>query len=382
MAPVKNGNINWTPRRFLGTAALILAAVSMAMSFAGARSSRPGPAGQPMIEVQQMASRAVPLPIEGEMPSFDSSTEWFNSQPLTAAGLRGKVVLIEFWTYTCINWRRQLPYVRAWAEKYKGRGLVVIGVHAPEFQFETNINNVRWATRDMRIDYPIVIDNNYAIWRAFGNEYWPALYFVDAQGRIRHHVFGEGKYEQSEEVIQQLLAEAGAEVVDRKLVSVTGNGAEAAADWNNLRSQENYVGYERTNNFESQKGPKPGNPGVYAVPAELRLNHWALSGDWTMEKQAIVLNKAKGRIVNRFHARDLHLVMGPGTLGKSVRFRVLIDGRPPGTAHGIDIDAQGNGTITEPRMYQLIRQSKPIIDRQFEIEFLDSGVEVLSFTFG
>jgi thiol-disulfide isomerase/thioredoxin len=332
--------------------------------------------------VQQMTPAAVRLPIEGELPSLGGATGWLNSQPLTAAGLRGKVVLIDVWTYTCINWLRTLPYVRAWAEKYKDRGLVVIGVHAPEFAFEKNIDNVRRAAKDMKVDYPIAIDNNYAIWRALKNEYWPALYFVDARGHIRHHHFGEGEYEQSERIIQQLLAEAGIGSVDHKLVSVDARGAEAAADWGSLKSPENYVGYERTENFASPGGAVLDKRRVYAAPAQLRLNQWALSGDWMVGKQATVLNKANGRIAYRFHARDLHLVMGPAARGTSVRFRVLIDGKPPGAAHGIDIDDQGNGTVDEQRLYQLIRQPKPIADRQFEIEFLDSGVEAFAFTFG
>jgi thiol-disulfide isomerase/thioredoxin len=332
--------------------------------------------------VQQMTPAAVRLSIEGELPSLGGATEWLNSPPLTAAGLRGKVVLIDVWTYTCINWLRSLPYVRAWAEKYKNQGLVVIGVHAPEFAFEKNIDNVRRAAKDMRVNYPIAIDNDYAIWRALKNEYWPALYFVDSQGRIRHHQFGEGEYEQSERIIQQLLSEAGVGGIGHELVSVDARGAEAAADWGSLKSPENYVGYERTENFASPGGAVLDKRRVYVAPARLRLNHWALSGDWTVKKQATVLNKANGRIAYRFHARDLHLVMGPAARGTSVRFRVLIDGKPPGAAHGIDVDDQGNGTVTEQRLYQLIRQPKPIADRQFEIEFLDSGVEAFAFTFG
>ena len=332
--------------------------------------------------VQQMTPAAVQLPIEGTLPSLGSATEWLNSQPLTAAGLRGKVVLIDFWTYTCINWLRSLPYVRAWAERYKDQGLVVIGVHAPEFAFEKNVDNVRRAAKDMRVDYPIAIDNDYAIWRAFKNEYWPALYFVDAQGRIRHHQFGEGDYERSEMIIQQLLAEAGNGGIGHELVSVDGRGAEAGADWTSLKSPENYVGYERTENFASPGGPVLDKRRVYAAPARLRLNQWALSGDWTMGNEATVLNKADGRIAYRFHARDLHLVMGPAARGIPVRFRVLIDGQPPGASHGIDIDDQGNGTVTEQRLYQLVRQPKPIVDRQFEIEFLDPGVQAFAFTVG
>src|ERR1043166_6087200 len=332
--------------------------------------------------VHQMTPGAVRLPVEGQLPSLDGANGWLNSQPLTAAGLRGKVVLIDFWTYTCINWLRTLPYVRAWAEKYKNQGLVVIGVHTPEFVFEKDVDNVRRAAKDMRVDYPIAIDSDYAIWRAFKNAYWPALYFVDAQGRIRHHHFGEGQYEQSERTIQQLLAEAATGAVGQELVSVNARGAEAAADWNSLKSPENYVGYDRTENFASPGGAVLDKRRVYAVPARLRLNQWALSGDWTVGKQATVLNKANGRIAYRFHARDLHLVMGPAARGTSVRFRVLIDGKPPGAAHGIDVDDQGNGTVKEQRLYQLIRQPRPIAERQFEIEFLDSGVETFAFTFG
>ena len=331
---------------------------------------------------QQTTPAAVKLPIEGELPSLGGATEWLNSPPLTAAGLRGKVVLIDVWTYTCINWLRTLPYVRAWAEKYKNQGLVVIGVHSPEFPFEKNVDNVRRAAKEMRVDYPIAIDSDFAIWRALKNEYWPALYIVDAQGRVRHHQFGEGEYEQSERIIQQLLSETGTGGVGHDLVSVDARGAEVAADWSSLKSPENYVGYERTENFASRGGAVLDKPNVYAVPARLKLNNWALSGDWTVEKRATVLNKANGRIAYRFHARDLHLVMGPAVRGTPVRFRVLIDGQPPGAAHGIDVDEQGNGTVTEQRLYQLIRQQKPIADRQFEIEFLDSGVEAFAFTFG
>jgi thiol-disulfide isomerase/thioredoxin len=329
-----------------------------------------------------MTPAAIQLPVEGELPSLGGATEWLNSQPLTAAGLRGKVLLVDFWTYSCINWRRSVPYVRAWAEKYKNQGLVVIGVHAPEFAFEKNVTNVRRAAKDINVDYPIAIDNDYAIWRAFKNEYWPALYFVDAQGHIRHHQFGEGEYEQSERIIQQLLAEAGIGGIGRELVSVDARGAEAAADWSSLSSPENYVGYERTENFASPGGAVPDKRRIYAAPTRLGLDQWALSGDWTVQKQATVLNKANGRIAYRFHARDLHLVMGPAARERPVRFRVLVDGHAPGAAHGGDIDDQGNGTVAEQRLYQLIRQPRPIADRRFEIEFLDSGVQAFAFTFG
>jgi thiol-disulfide isomerase/thioredoxin len=329
----------------------------------------------------QMTSSPIQLPTKGDFPSLGGATGWLNSQPLTAVGLRGKVVLIDFWTYTCINWRRQLPYVRAWAEKYKDQGLVVIGVHAPEFDFEKNLDNVRWAAKDMRVDYPIAIDSKHAIWRAFGNQYWPALYFIDAQGHIRHSQFGEGEYDRSERIIQQLLAEAGHRNAGHELVSVDAHGAEVAADWRSLKSPENYVGYDRTENFASPGGAALGTKRAYSIPVSLSLNHWALAGDWTMHREAALLNTVNGRIAYRFHARDLHLVMGPANRGASVRFRVLIDGEPSGFARGTDVDDQGNGTVTEQRMYQLIRQSMPVVDRLFEIEFLDAGVEVFAFTF-
>ena len=234
----------------------------------------------------------------------------------------------------------------------------------------------------MKVDYPIAIDNDYTLWHAFKNQYWPALYFVDARGHIRHHQFGEGEYEQSEKIIQQLLRQAGGGGINQELVSVNANGIEAAADWNSLKSPENYLGYDYTENFASPGGATLGEHRIYITSVPLTLNHWALSGDWTMEKQSIVLNNVNGRIAYRFHARDLHLVMGPVSRATSVRFRIRIDGQPPGSAHGIDIDDQGNGTVTEQRMYQLVRQQNPISDRQFEIEFLDSGVEAFAFTFG
>jgi thiol-disulfide isomerase/thioredoxin len=333
--------------------------------------------------VQQTMPKAVQLRIEGEFPSLGGATGWLNSAPLTGAGLRGKVVLVDFWTYSCINWRRSLPYVRAWAEKYRDQGLVVVGVHSPEFEFERNIDNVSWAAKEMRIGYPIAIDSDQAIWRAFRNDYWPALYLIDAQGHIRYHQFGEGEYEKSERIIQQLLAEAGMSGFGQGLISVDGRGAEAPADLGELKSPENYIGYERTQNFVSRDGTILDKPHAYAAPAQLRLNHWALSGDWTIGKQAAVLNKADGRISYRFHARDLNLILSPAVRGASVRFRVRIDGQSPGAAHGVDVDGQGNGTVSDPsRMYQLIRQPGPIEDRQFEIEFLDPGVAAFDFAFG
>jgi len=329
-----------------------------------------------------MAPVMVNLPIGPKFPSLSGATGWLNTQPLTTAGLRGKVVVVEFWTYTCINWRRTLPYVRAWAERYKGQGLVVIGVSTPEFSFEKNLDNVRRAAKEMGMEFPIAIDNDYGIWHAFGNQYWPALYFIDAKGHIRHHQFGEGNYEQSEKVIQQLLAEAGAKDVPAELSPVQPRGAELAADLNTLRSGETYVGYARADNFASPGGAVPGRDRAYAAPARLGLNQWALSGDWTVEQEAAGLNKAGGRILYRFHARDVNFIMGPTRPGNSVRFRVRIDGQAPAAAHGVDVDDQGNGTVTEQGMYQLIRQSGLISDREFEIEFLDAGVEAYDFTFG
>jgi thiol-disulfide isomerase/thioredoxin len=325
---------------------------------------------------------AVDLPVEGQLPSLSGATGWLNSPPLTAAELRGRVVLVNFWTYTCINWLRQLPYVRAWAEKYQGDGLVVLGVHTPEFDVERDLDNVRRAVKDLRVDYPVVIDNDYVIWDAFGNRYWPALYFVDAQGRIRHHRFGEGDYEQSEAVIQRLLTEAGSGGIGHELVSVDAGGVEAAADWDSLWSPENYLGYQRTENFASSNGAVLDTPHGYAAPARLALNQWALAGNWTVGRQAIVLNQAGGRIACRFHARDLHMVMAPLAPGTSVRFRVGLDGQPPGAAHGTDLDDQGNGTLTDPRLYQLVRQPGPVSERTFEITFLDPGVQAYAFTFG
>jgi hypothetical protein len=325
---------------------------------------------------------SVRLPVEGELPSFGGATRWLNSPPLTVAGLRWKVVLVSFWTYTCINWLRQLPYLRAWAGKYSGQGLVMIGVHTPEFAFEHNVDNVRRAVRDMRVDCPVAVDNDYAVWDAFGNHYWPALYFADAQGQVRHHHFGEGGYQQLEMIIQQLLAEAGSGGADHELVSVDAQGVEAPADWAALRSPENYTGYARTENFASPGGVVADRPHVYAAPALLRLNHWALSGQWTAGEQAVALEEAGGQVVYRFQARDLHLVMAPAAPGTPVRFRVLIDGQRPGADHGVDVDEQGSGTVTEQRLYQLIRQRGPVTEHTFEITFLAPGIGAYAFTFG
>jgi thiol-disulfide isomerase/thioredoxin len=329
------------------------------------------------------AASALARPLAGsELPSLDQASAWLNSPPLAPDALRGKVVLVQFWTYTCINWLRTLPYVRAWAGKYREHGLVVIGVHTPEFGFERDIVNVRRAVRDMRIGYPVAVDSDRAIWRAFGNEYWPALYFIDAQGRIRHRKFGEGDYGESERVLQGLLAESGKAGLDRQLASVTAQGIEAPADWDDLHSPENYLGYERTRNFASPDGAAPDTPRVYAAPSVLSMNEWALSGGWTMGRQPVVSNTPKGRIACRFHARDLHMVLGPRPDLAPVRFRVALDGAPPGASHGADVDGLGNGTIAAPRLYQLVRQTPPVVDRLFTIEFLEPGAEAFAFTFG
>ena len=325
-------------------------------------------------------ARTGELPVEGHLPGFDGATGWLNSEPLTTAGLRGKVVLADFWTYTCINWLRTLGYVRAWHEKYRDQGLVVVGVHTPEFPFERDVDNVRWAAEDMRVEYPIAIDSDYGVWRAFDNHYWPAVYIADAEGRIRHHHFGEGGYEECERVIQLLLREAGRDDIADDLVSVADEGFEAQADWATLESPESYLGYQQAQNFAGEPGYD--EPRTYVAPDRLRLNQWALSGDWTIKSGASVLNEAGGRIAFRFHARDVNLVLGPPSRGAAVPFRVLVDGEPPGDAHGLDVDEDGRGTVAKQRLYQLIREPRSITDRTFEITFLEPGVEAYVFTFG
>ncbi|MBY4866495.1 MULTISPECIES: cytochrome c biogenesis protein DipZ [Burkholderia] len=325
------------------------------------------------------------LPVEGTLPSLDGAVQWLNSPPLTAAGLRGKVVLVDFWTYSCINCLRTLPYTTAWARKYAPYGLVVIGVHAPEFAFERDIGNVKKAVHDLGIDYPVAIDNRYAIWRAFGNEYWPAHYFIDAQGRIRHHHFGEGEYAQSERAIQSLLAEAGhpeALNVPLGLAGAPAKGTLAAADSADVRSPETYIGYARAEDFTSPGGVVRDATHRYDSPVHPELNDWGLAGAWQVGAERATLATPAGKIVYRFHARDLHLVLGPGANGKPVRFRVTLDGAAPGAAHGTDVDAQGYGTVTGQRLYQLVRQPGTIADRTFSIEFLDPGVDAYAFTFG
>jgi thiol-disulfide isomerase/thioredoxin len=319
---------------------------------------------------------------QGALPSLGGATGWLNSPPLTTADLRGKVVLVDFWTYTCINWLRTLGYVRAWAEKYEDQGLVVVGVHTPEFPFEQDVENVREAAKDMTVEYPVALDSDYAVWRAFSNRYWPAVYIADAEGQIRHHQFGEGGYEECERVIQRLLREAGGEGVSDDLVSVADEGFEAQADWTNLESPETYLGYEQAQRLASPVGVALDEPRTYVAPHPLQLNDWALSGDWTVQRRASVLNQAEGRIAFRFHARDVHLVMGPRARGTSVPFRVLVDGEPPDAAHGLDVNEEGHGTVAEQRLYQLIREPGSITDRTFEISYLAPGVEAYAFTFG
>ena len=322
------------------------------------------------------------LPSEGRLPPFEGATGWLNSEPLTTEGLRGRVVAVQFWTYTCVNWLRTLPYVREWAAKYQDQGLTVIGVHTPEYGFERDVDNVTAAAKDMMVDYPIALDSDYAVWRAFANRFWPALYIADEQGRIRYHHFGEGEYAMSEMAVQQLLREAGEEGFDPALVSVDPQGTEVAADWSDLRTPETYLGYGRSYGFASPDGGRFDEPHDYPEPSRLGLNEWAPAGRWTLAGHAAVLEEAPGRIAIRFHARDVNLVMGPPQRGTSVPFRVLIDGEAPGPAHGTDADEQGNGTVGEQRLHQLIRQPDHIADRLFEIEFLDSGVEAYCFTFG
>jgi cytochrome c biogenesis protein CcdA/thiol-disulfide isomerase/thioredoxin len=354
-----------------GGAMMSANAPTMAMNANPAAMMKPAPA----------AAAAENLPVEGSLPPLSGAVEWLNSPPLTAESLKGKVVLVDFWTYSCINCLRSIPYVRAWAEKYKDQGLVVIGVHAPEFPFEKNIDNVKSAVARLKIDYPVAIDNDYAIWRAFNNEYWPADYFIDAEGRIRHHYFGEGDYAESEKVIQQLLAEAGKGNLPANVVSVSATGAEAASDEADVKSPETYIGYMRAENFASPGGAVSDAAHDYSV-ADLKLNDWGLAGAWTVGGQYATLDKKDGAISYRFHARDLHLVLGPGADGAPVHFRVTIDGAAPGESHGADVDANGEGVVTENRLYQLVRQTGPIVDRTFTIEFLDPDVQAYAFTFG
>ena len=356
-------SINLERRRFIETAAAALGA------------ARLGIIGSTL---QQLACGALTERDEGALPSLSGATQWLNSPPLTPAGLRGKAVLVDFWTYTCVNWLRTLPYVRAWDAKYRDQGLVVIGAHTPEFPFEKDIDNVRWAAKEMDVNYPIAVDSNYGVWRAFDNNYWPAVYIADVNGRIRFHHFGESAYDDTERVIQRLLSKSG-RTTDNQLVKVNPRGLEVAADFGTLRSPESYLGYQQAEAFASDAVQDA--PHAYTVP-RLALNQWGLAGNWTVKGRPAVLNQANGQIVYRFHARDVNLIMGPPPGSQPVRFTVKVDGKPPGDAHGTDVDAQGNGTAGRQRTYQLVRQQTRITDREVEIQFADPGVEAFCFTFG
>ena len=335
-------------------------------------------ASQPFVKAQEPPSIVGSFPLSG----LSGATGWINSPPLTAKQLKGKVVLIDFWDYSCINCIRAIPYIRAWADKYKDSGLVVIGAHTPEFDIEKQTANVQKAVNKFGITYPVALDSNYAIWNAFHNQYWPAHYFIDAKGKVRYEHFGEGEYDQSERWIQELLKEANAKAMPASTVDVHGQGVQAAADTNDVRSPETYIGYARAEHFRSQGWLSRDEEKNYTEPTNLRLNEWGLAGKWLDHEQVAVLKSPTGKIVFRFHARDLHLVLGPTADGKPVRFRVTVDGQAPGENHGVDTDAQGNGVVTDHRLYQLVRQKGAITDHTFVIEFLEPGVQAFSFTFG
>jgi thiol-disulfide isomerase/thioredoxin len=344
-----------------------------------ARESRPG-----LIRsvVHHLAGDRRELPVEGHLASFEGATGWLNSAPLTPEDLRGRVVLVDFWTYTCVNWLRTLPYLRAWTTEYGDDGLTVIGVHTPEFDFEQNADNVVAQSRNLGVEYPIAVDSEYAIWSAFANHFWPAVYIADQEGRIRFHHFGEGEYPMTEMVIQQLLVESGADGVDQDLVMVEPHGLEVAADWHTLQTPETYVGYRQSTGFAQERVARFDEPTGYTPPDRLPLNSWGLSGNWTVAEHAAVLNKPGGRIAFQFHARDVNLVMGPSSNGATIPFRVFLDGELSKDATGSDVDPGGGGVASDQRTYQLIRQPGAIVDRHFEVEFLEAGVEAYCFTFG
>ena len=337
---------------------------------------------KPATGIVNAASSQAILADEGPMPELNGAVAWLNSAPLTRESLRGKVVLIDFWTYSCINCLRALPYVEAWSERYKDAGLVVIGVHTPEFAFEKEQSNVEKAVRDLKVNYAVAIDSDYKIWQAFNNQYWPAHYFIDGKGRIRYHHFGEGEYDESERVIQQLLKENGVTSLSAGITNVPATGVEAAPAGDNVRSPETYIGYQRAENFASVQPLAQDSRKIYVPRNRLSLNQWALGGSWTVSPESAVLQAGSGKIVFRFHARDLHLVLGPSKDGKPVRFKVTLDGTAPGEDHGSDTDPNGVGTVQGHRLYQLIRQKGAVEDRTFEIEFLDPGVQAFAFTFG
>jgi cytochrome c biogenesis protein CcdA/thiol-disulfide isomerase/thioredoxin len=382
-------------RRVLG-AAVIVGAIAIALGWdtglltkfsfvntAKAEEHLLGTLGAPRSAFVPVSAAAPPvLPDEGPMPDLNGAVGWINSPQLSSKSLRGKVVMIDFWTYSCINCLRALPYVEGWATKYKDAGLVVIGVHTPEFAFEKERSNVEKAVRDLKITYPVAIDSDYKIWSAFNNQYWPAHYFIDGKGRIRAHHFGEGGYDESERVIQELLKENGATSLAAGVLNVNATGAEAASDARNVGSPETYVGYKRSANFASAEPIAKDSRKTYSPQPRLSLNQWALGGSWKLGEESAVLQSVPGKIVFRFHARDLHLVLGPSKNGKPIRFTVKIDGTAPGDDHGADTDASGAGTVQGNRLYQLIRQKGAVEDRTFEIDFLDPGVEAFAFTFG
>ena len=389
-------------RRVLGVAALLavvaiglgwdtglltrLSAVSTARIEQGLLDAVPGtqPAAPPMM-MMAAGQAGAPLPVEGTLPTLDGATGWLNSPPLSREQLHGKVVLIDFWTYSCINCLRAMPFVHEWAQRYRDHGLVVIGVHTPEFAFERDPRNVMKAVQQLQVEYPVALDNQYAIWRAFNNRYWPAHYFVDAQGNIRGHQFGEGNYAHSEQVIRRLLVEAGQTELPPPADPAAADlqGVATQADMGNLRSPETYLGHARAEQFASPGGQRADAAFGYTLPSTLALNQWGLSGQWRVNDEAAQLQQAGGRIAFQFHARDLHLVLAPGEDGKPVRFRVLLDGKPlPAADAGADVAADGTGTVNEHRLYQLIRQRGTIGPHRFEIEFLDAGVQAYAFTFG
>jgi thiol-disulfide isomerase/thioredoxin len=387
-------------RRILGAAAATLATGALALAGAAElRSSTLAPGEDPMSDpvlegtpsslrnlvrsiVHHLPGDAGELPVEGHLPSFVGATSWLNSEALTPEGLRGRVVLVDFWTYTCVNWLRTLPYVRAWDAKYAAQGLTTIGVHTPEFAFEHDLDNVTTQAHALRVPYPIAVDSDYGVWNAFDNHYWPAIYLADAQGRIRYHHFGEGEYAMTEMAIQQLLVEAGAKDVAMDLVSVDPVGLEVAADYQTLRSPETYLGYGQATGMAAPDGLQADESHDYTPPTQMRLNEWAPAGGWAISARAATATAANARLAYRFQARDVNLVMGPAQRGTSIPFRVYLDGELATGAHGTDVDADGTGTVTEQRTYQLIRQPAPISERVFEIEVLDPGVELFCFTFG
>ena len=367
-----------TPAAPAGGGAMMMSAKPEAGSEAGGGVKSDAPGGAMM---SAAAGNGAPV-VEGDMPELKGATTWFNSKPLTRAALRGKVVVLDFWTYSCINCLRALPYINAWYEHYKDAGLVIIGVHSPEFDFEKDSANVRMAIDRFHIQYPVALDSDMALWNAFNNKFWPAHYFVDANGKIRGHHFGEGKYARSERTIRQLLTEAGAQNLPAPLDDAAGEGISAASDAANVGSPETYVGFERAADFASPGSFARDAAKSYELPKSLALNQWGLGGRWKVSGDHASLAAAPGRVVFKFRARDLHLVLGPGKDGRPVRFRVTLDGKPPATDHGVDVDAQGNGTVREQRLYQLIRQKGAVGEHEFVIEFLDSNVEAYSFTFG